>query len=239
MFQAEAVEVAVAQVKGYVYPTKAEQAAAYEILIELSTRTSSAHLASTDGTIREVLTSIDEMFGLTREILRRHGADTVKGRAILRDPRLALCVDDDRPPFSFVLVNGTATTSTDPAPALASSAAFTTPLVPICRSPRISPSPSSTIAPTGPSKLVAALVLPVVVVALAARSATAVAVMVPLRPVATLESRMPTWAVLVAVALASPLTLAATSVVVLGCLGGPTLPASASTTPFSPKEILA
>ena len=81
MFQAEAVEVAVAQVKGYVYPSKAEQAAAYEILIELSTRTSSAHLASTEGTIREVLTSIDEMFGLTREILRRHGADASKGSA--------------------------------------------------------------------------------------------------------------------------------------------------------------
>lgn len=41
------------------------------------------------------------------------GADTVKGRAILRDPRLALCWDDERPPFSFVTVSGTATTSTD------------------------------------------------------------------------------------------------------------------------------
>jgi hypothetical protein len=87
--------------------------------------------------------------------------------------------------------------------------------------------------------LALAPVLPVVVVALAARSATAEAVMVPLRPMATLESRMPTWAVLLAAAVASPFTLAATSVVVLGCLGGPTLPASAVTTPFSPKEILA
>jgi hypothetical protein len=81
MFHAEVVEVAVAQVKGYVYPTEAEQAAAYELLIELSTRTSSAHLASTDGTIREVLNSIDEMFALTREILRRHGAEASKGSA--------------------------------------------------------------------------------------------------------------------------------------------------------------
>lgn len=36
------------------------------------------------------------------------GADTVKGRNLARDGRLALCVDDDRPPFSFVTVQGTA-----------------------------------------------------------------------------------------------------------------------------------
>ena len=41
-------------------------------------------------------------------------AATVKGRNIARDPRLALCVDDDRPPFSFVTVEGTATVSEDP-----------------------------------------------------------------------------------------------------------------------------
>ena len=42
------------------------------------------------------------------------GQDTVKGRAIRRDPRVALCWDDERPPFSFVTVAGTATTSDDP-----------------------------------------------------------------------------------------------------------------------------
>jgi PPOX class probable F420-dependent enzyme len=31
---------------------------------------------------------------------------TVKGRALRRDPRFALCVDDDRPPFSYVTVYG-------------------------------------------------------------------------------------------------------------------------------------
>lgn len=39
------------------------------------------------------------------------GAGTVKGRAIRSDPRVAICVDDDRPPFSYVLVEGTATVS--------------------------------------------------------------------------------------------------------------------------------
>ena len=41
------------------------------------------------------------------------GATTVKGHAIRRDGRVALCVQDDRPPFSFVLVEGTATWSDD------------------------------------------------------------------------------------------------------------------------------
>lgn len=41
-------------------------------------------------------------------------ADTIKGKAILRDGRVSLCLDDDRPPFHFVTIAGTATTSTDP-----------------------------------------------------------------------------------------------------------------------------
>ncbi|MCD9622265.1 PPOX class F420-dependent oxidoreductase [Rhabdothermincola salaria] len=41
-------------------------------------------------------------------------AETVKGRAILRDGRVALCLDDEQPPFSFVTITGTTTTSTDP-----------------------------------------------------------------------------------------------------------------------------
>jgi PPOX class probable F420-dependent enzyme len=38
----------------------------------------------------------------------------IKGRSVLRDPRVCLCVDDDTPPFAFVIVNGTARVSTDP-----------------------------------------------------------------------------------------------------------------------------
>lgn len=41
------------------------------------------------------------------------GADTVKGRAVQADGRVALCVDDDRPPFSYVLIEGRAEVSTD------------------------------------------------------------------------------------------------------------------------------
>ena len=35
------------------------------------------------------------------------GEETLKGRALRRDPRVSLCVDDERPPFSFVTVEGT------------------------------------------------------------------------------------------------------------------------------------
>jgi PPOX class probable F420-dependent enzyme len=46
-------------------------------------------------------------------------AETAKGRILRRDPRLALCVDDERPPYAFVTVHGTATLSEDPAALLA------------------------------------------------------------------------------------------------------------------------
>lgn len=36
------------------------------------------------------------------------GADTVKGRNLARDPRATLVVQDDRPPFSFVVIEGRA-----------------------------------------------------------------------------------------------------------------------------------
>ncbi|WCD84950.1 hypothetical protein KPP03845_101273 [Streptomyces xanthophaeus] len=36
------------------------------------------------------------------------GKDTVKGRNLARDGRVALCVDDDRPPFSYVVLQGSA-----------------------------------------------------------------------------------------------------------------------------------
>jgi PPOX class probable F420-dependent enzyme len=40
-------------------------------------------------------------------------ATSVKGHNIRRDPRIALCADDDRPPFTFVTVEGVATVSED------------------------------------------------------------------------------------------------------------------------------
>ncbi|MFI8348556.1 PPOX class F420-dependent oxidoreductase [Streptomyces sp. NPDC085596] len=47
------------------------------------------------------------------ELVFNTGAGTVKGRNLARDPQVALCVDDDRPPFSFVVLNGQARLSED------------------------------------------------------------------------------------------------------------------------------
>ena len=49
-----------------------------------------------------------------RELVFNTGEDTAKGRALRRDPRVVVCVDDARPPFSFVQVQGEVTLSEDP-----------------------------------------------------------------------------------------------------------------------------
>lgn len=46
------------------------------------------------------------------------GADSLKGKALRRDPRVWLCVDDQTPPYSFVVINGTAEITEDPGPLL-------------------------------------------------------------------------------------------------------------------------
>ncbi|MGH8984035.1 MAG: PPOX class F420-dependent oxidoreductase [Acidimicrobiia bacterium] len=38
---------------------------------------------------------------------------SVKGRGLRRDPRVSLLVDDERPPFSYVLIEGDASVETD------------------------------------------------------------------------------------------------------------------------------
>ncbi|MDG9707087.1 PPOX class F420-dependent oxidoreductase [Streptomyces sp. DH10] len=47
------------------------------------------------------------------ELVFNTGKDSVKGRNLVRDGRVALCVDDDRPPYSFVVVRGRARVSED------------------------------------------------------------------------------------------------------------------------------
>jgi PPOX class probable F420-dependent enzyme len=47
------------------------------------------------------------------DIVFNTGADTVKGKALRRDPRAAMTVDDQEPPYSFVIIEGTVTLSED------------------------------------------------------------------------------------------------------------------------------
>ncbi|MEU1539359.1 PPOX class F420-dependent oxidoreductase [Actinacidiphila glaucinigra] len=50
------------------------------------------------------------------DIVFNTGKATVKGRNITRDGRVALCVDDDRPPFAYVVLQGRAEVSEEPGP---------------------------------------------------------------------------------------------------------------------------
>lgn len=40
--------------------------------------------------------------------------DSVKGKTLRHDPRACLCVDDDTPPYAFVMIDGIAKISEDP-----------------------------------------------------------------------------------------------------------------------------
>jgi PPOX class probable F420-dependent enzyme len=52
------------------------------------------------------------------------GRATAKGRALARDPRAAICVDIERPPYAFVQVQGVAEISEDPADLVATATAI-------------------------------------------------------------------------------------------------------------------
>lgn len=47
------------------------------------------------------------------EVVFNTSSDAIKGRNILRDPRVAFCVDEERPLYSFVLIEGEARVSED------------------------------------------------------------------------------------------------------------------------------
>jgi PPOX class probable F420-dependent enzyme len=47
------------------------------------------------------------------DVILNTGADGVKGKALRRDPRVSLSVDDQEPPYSFVVIEGTAEVSED------------------------------------------------------------------------------------------------------------------------------
>ena len=82
-----------------------------EFVLASPARTGKLAVVRADGSphVAPVWTDLDG-----DDVVFMTSADTIKGKAIRRDPRVSLCWDDERPPFSFVLVAGTATTSTDP-----------------------------------------------------------------------------------------------------------------------------
>ena len=51
-------------------------------------------------------------------------ADSAKGRALRRDPRTAICVDLERPPYAYVQVQGSAELSEEPGDLVATATAI-------------------------------------------------------------------------------------------------------------------
>ncbi|UGT64546.1 PPOX class F420-dependent oxidoreductase [Nocardia asteroides] len=49
------------------------------------------------------------------DVVFNTGRTTAKGKAFTRDPRIALCVDLEQPPYASVQIQGTVTLSDDPA----------------------------------------------------------------------------------------------------------------------------
>jgi PPOX class probable F420-dependent enzyme len=47
------------------------------------------------------------------DVLFLTNAESVKGRDVLRDPRVTLVIDDETPPFAFVMIEGRALASRD------------------------------------------------------------------------------------------------------------------------------
>jgi PPOX class probable F420-dependent enzyme len=76
-----------------------------EFVNELPARTAKLAVVRKDGSphVAPIWVALD---GDT--IVFNTGADSLKGKSILRDGRVALSFDDERPPFSFVLVRGRA-----------------------------------------------------------------------------------------------------------------------------------
>ncbi len=66
------------------------------------------HIAPTWFVLDE---SVDNAWGF--DLILNTGVESVKGRNLHRDGRVALSVDDDRPPFAFVVIEGVADLSTD------------------------------------------------------------------------------------------------------------------------------
>jgi PPOX class probable F420-dependent enzyme len=82
-----------------------------EFIAAMPARTAKLAVVAADGAPRvaPVWVALDG-----DDLLFTTGADTAKGKAVRRDPRVAMCFDDERPPFSFVIVHGVATVSEEP-----------------------------------------------------------------------------------------------------------------------------
>jgi hypothetical protein len=69
------LDLKIFKITGTWEPNNVEREAAWELYVELITRIAVVPLQDDEGILREALTSLHALFGITREILRRHGPD--------------------------------------------------------------------------------------------------------------------------------------------------------------------
>src|SRR5947208_1286069 len=76
-----------------------------QFVAELPARTGKLAVTRADGSpqVTPIWVALDG-----DQVVFTTAADSAKAKAIRRDPRISLCWDDDRPPFTFVTVLGTA-----------------------------------------------------------------------------------------------------------------------------------
>lgn len=91
--------------------------------LQAGTRTAKVAYTSRDG--RPLVAPVWFMIE-DGAIVFNTGKDTVKGRALARDPRMTVCVDLEEPPYGFVQVQGEAEISEDPAELLRTATALAT-----------------------------------------------------------------------------------------------------------------
>jgi PPOX class probable F420-dependent enzyme len=85
--------------------------AEWQEFVSRGTRTGKAGVTSADGTPH--VTPIWFLLDGDDLVFNTHES-SVKGKALRRDPRICVCVDDGTPPYSFVSLWGKASLSEDP-----------------------------------------------------------------------------------------------------------------------------
>lgn len=71
----------VLELEGLWRPDASERQAAWELYVELVTRVAVVELGPNEGLLREVLSSLHELFEITRAILRKYGPDVAKTKS--------------------------------------------------------------------------------------------------------------------------------------------------------------